>query len=312
MNQKKLLGNHVQAIIVLRQRASRRRTFSVQQLSVEDDPNDDLYKVEEFIIDTQNSSGRHPLSDASRSPAWINVKPPPSGPSSFVPPSPPFWMTPDFPFGPAATPTRHPMHFLEGTNTDGHSSESFDEPSPSNSSVSSASIVSGFEAHLDDNQDEYMAVEPSKAMLTFDATFNGNVLQAYINANRHPTHAIINTSLSQNIISQRLAVTLGLEIESYYDRSHLNDAIGEAQESSIEEEVPLQKVDFGHGRVEDVIGIVHLAWKKQVGKNVVNNSRMVLKLTCLVCERVPVKPPLIFGQAFLNRRDYYWGGGEDT
>lgn len=131
----------------------------------------------------------------------------------------------------------------------------------------------------DRNNSEYMAVRATENHLRLDTEQVREAVTGYINGSDSPTTAKLNASFPENIISEHLAVQLGLQIQNAEDED-------------------VKEIDFVGGndyRTEVVRGSVEFVWKESLLRK--------RKVICHVCEYCPF--PLIFGSSFIQRREYY-------
>ena len=149
-----------------------------------------------------------------------------------------------------------------------------------------------------EEEGDYMAVQPSENLIYLDPDANSVMLQGYVNSEVKPTNAIVNPEFPQNVISQLHATQLGLQIEYFRDDYGVN--VENAENLEEDEEMG---IDFGDGDVHLVIGRVTFRWRDSR-----QSTRLSpLKVSCLVCEYVPFQTPFVFGKKFIDRRRHYWG-----
>lgn len=137
----------------------------------------------------------------------------------------------------------------------------------------------------DDTQNNpYMEVRATENHLRFEPDQTREALTGYINESNSPTSAKVNHSFPENIISEHLAVELGLQIQHDED-----------DDDDDEKEIEFVGSD---GNITGMVrGKVGFMWKE--------TSLRRRKVWCLVCEYSPF--PLIFGSPFCKRRQHYLG-----
>jgi hypothetical protein len=130
------------------------------------------------------------------------------------------------------------------------------------------------------NRSNYITVRPSSYLLHLDPSHSVQSESGYINKGLNPVTAIIDPEFGENLISQALATRLDLHVEPLEENEEVF-------------------VNFGDGSQERSIGAAVILWGKGP-----SSHRPPFKVRCLVC--VHDIRPLVFGQPFLERRNFYW------
>jgi hypothetical protein len=184
--------------------------------------------------------------------------------------------------------------------TDDESTPNF-QPSISNRSATSVSDMpeegsSDFAAQtpakIQRAEGDYVGVQPSLTMHTLDEGSDAQIHVGFINANRETTSALVYEDFTANVISELQAKMLGLHIEWYYRNG--DGPVDKEHALNGPEEVP---IEFGNGDVQPVLGRVAFTWRTVDWKS--------FRVTCFVCEYVPVRTPLIFGQPYIKKKNHY-------
>ena len=165
-----------------------------------------------------------------------------------------------------------------------------------NSTTSTRGPSASIEVQHRDESD-YMAVQPSENIIHLVQNLNSETLRGYINSNQNSTIATLNRAFPLNIISERFAASLGLDIQYHHDEDGASETDGDHVDDR--EDVI---IDFGAGYTQLIIGTVAFNWNTSQEAP----PKKPLKVVCKVCKHVRSQTPLVFGQLFLQRREFYW------
>jgi hypothetical protein len=141
---------------------------------------------------------------------------------------------------------------------------------------------------------DYLDVQPSPIVHTLNESANAEIYAGFVDTHSESTSALVVEGFTTNVISERQAKKLGLDIELFY---HNPDGPVENKECLDEPEET--SIRFKNDDVQLVIGSVEFTWKTA------GVDWRPLRITCLVCEYVPVPTSLIFGQPYINKKTHY-------